>query len=363
MDPGLPRDNQVQHRAAWLSGAEAMQRQRGRVVVKYRNKILGSFLAVTLTALPNSVFCQTRDKGPWWPHPIWGAADQAGGSNWITPAKILEAMQLVKTGQVYEVGQIYERGMPLYGERTYAMVIPGWPSNNPTGKNRIVGHDEFLCAEIGQVGTQFDGPGHIGQQVEMSDGSKQFVFYNGVTKDEMGGDYGLEKLGIENIKPIITRGILIDIAGYKGREMLSHGYEVTVADVRGALSKQGIPESSIKSGDALLFRYGWSKLWRNAAEYNTDPPGIGLQVAGWVIEKKASMVGSDSWTTEVVPNPDPELAFPVHQELVMKNGIWNLENMNLEELANDSASEFLFVVTPIRFKGATGSPARPLAIR
>ena len=75
------------------------------------------------------------------------------------------------------------------------------------------------------------------------------------------------------------------------------------------------------------------------------------------------MVGSDSWTTEVVPNPNPELVFPVHQELITKNGVFNLENMVFEELVRDRVYEFLFIHTPIRYKGATGSPARPIAIR
>ncbi len=97
--------------------------------------------------------------------------------------------------------------------------------------------------------------------------------------------------------------------------------------------------------------------------YNLNPPGIGLEVAAWVIEKKASMVGSDSWPTEVWPNPNPEFQVPVHQELITKNGIFNLENMVFEELVGDGVYEFLFIHTPIRFKGATGSPARPIAVR
>jgi kynurenine formamidase len=113
----------------------------------------------------------------------------------------------------------------------------------------------------------------------------------------------------------------------------------------------------------LLFRYGWSRFWTEPATYNTDPPGIGLEVARWVAAHKASMVGSDQSGTEVSPNPDPSLAVPVHQELIMKNGIFNIENLTLEELARDAAYEFLFVFTPVRFKGATGSPGRPLAIR
>ncbi len=318
---------------------------------------------------------QTREKGPWWPHPRWGSEDQAGGSNWITAEKILQSIRLVDKGKVYELGQVYERGMPLFGQRTYAMFIPGSPTGGPFGENNmLMYHDEFLCAEIGQVGTQFDGLAHIGTRTKMADGSVADVFYNGYTVDEMAGAYGVQKLGIEHVKPFITRGVLIDIAGYKGVAALDHSYEVTVDDVRGALKRQNISEESINPGDALFFNYGWSKHWSNAEKYNSNPPGIGLGVAGWIVEKQASMIGADQWTTEVVPKlvgdflggkpvPEPGMMFPVHQELIVKAGIFNLENMVYDELLADQTYEFLFVFTPTRFKGGTGSPGRPIAIR
>jgi kynurenine formamidase len=320
-------------------------------------------LVVLLSGHIHPIYAQTREQGPWWPHPIWGKDDQAGGSNWITPEKILEAMKLVKTGKVYEIGQVYSADMPLFGQRTYSMIIPSSPTDGPMGENRLVYHDEFLVAEIGQVGTQFDGPGHVGARMEMADSTEQDVFYNGFTIDEMKSPYGLLQLGIEHVKPIITRGILVDVAAYKGVNVLPSSYEVTVEDVQGALMIQGISEDAIKPGDAILFRYGWSRYWSDHDTYNTNPPGIGMAVARWVVDKKASMIGSDQWATEVIPNPDARLAFPIHQELITKNGIWNLESMNLESLSQDEAYEFLFIHTPIRFKGATGSPARPIAIR
>ena len=310
-----------------------------------------------------TTLAQTREAGPWWPNPAWGAGDQAGASNWITPEKVLEAVRLVKAGKIYEIGQVYAKGMPLFGQRTYALLSPGSPTYAFSTANRIVANDEFVCGEIGQVGTQFDGPGHIGMKVKMADGSTQDVYYNGFTGAEMYSPYGLQKLGIENVRAMLTRGILIDLAGYKNLPNLPARYEVTLADVRGALARQGLSESDLRPGDALLFRYGWSRFWTEPAKYNTDPPGIGLEVARWVVARKVSMVGSDQWGTEVGPNPDPSLAFPVHQELIMKNGIFNIENLTLEELARDAAWEFLFVFTPVRFKGATGSPGRPLAIR
>jgi hypothetical protein len=323
-------------------------------------------LALVSTVLflsAGSALAQTREAGPWWPNPTWGRGDQAGASNRISPEKVLEAVRLVKTGKIYEIGQVYEKSMPLFGARTYALLSPGGPTYSLPGSNRIVANDEFLCAEIGQVGTQFDGPGHIGMKVTMADGSVEDVYYNGFTGGEMYSPYGLRALGVENVKPMLTRGILIDLAGYKGLANLPARYEVTLADVRGALARQGLSESDLHPGDALLFRYGWARFWTEPAKYNAEPPGIGLEVARWVVERKASMVGSDQSGTEVLPNPDPSLVFPVHQELIMKNGIFNIENLALDELARDAAYEFLFVFTPVRFKGATGSPGRPLAIR
>ncbi len=323
----------------------------------------GLTAAVVLTALFGSAAAQTREKGPWWPHPIWGAGDQAGASNWITPAKILESIQLVKQGKVFELGQVYESAMPIFGQRSYSMSIAGTPGFGPVGSNRIIGNEEFLATQIGQVGTQFDGLGHIGRRMRMGDGSEKDVYYNGFTGDQVYGGYGLQNLGVEHVKPFITRGILIDVAAYKGVGRLANGYQVTAADVRGALSRQGMSERDIRDGDALLFRYGWSQLWSDPPRYNENPPGIGMEVARWVVERKASLIGGDQWGTEVTPNPDPTLAFPVHQELMMKNGIFNLENMKLEELSEAKAYEFLFIFTPVPFKGATGSPGRPLAIR
>jgi len=328
-----------------------------------RFKTVIVFFFVVLILIVSHVYGQTREKGPWWPHPIWGPEDQAGGSNWITPTKVMEAIKLVKTGKIYELGQIYERGIPLVGDRTYAMFIPSSPTGGPVGKNNLVFHEEFLCTEIGQVGTQFDGPGHIGKRMKMKDGTVKDVFYNGYTVDEMRHPYGLRKLGIENIKPIITRGILIDIAGDKGIETLPNDYEVSLADVKSALRKQKISELKIKEGDAIFFNYGWSKLWKEPEKYNTNPPGIGLEVARWIIKKKASMIGSDQFMTEVARNPDRELSNPVHQELITKNGIWNLENMVFDDLIEDGVYEFLFIFSPVPFKGATGSPGMPIAIR
>jgi kynurenine formamidase len=319
--------------------------------------------ALLVVCLASSIAqAQTRAAGPWWPNAEWGAEDQAGASNRIVPAKIVAAIRLVETGRVFEIGQVYERGMPLGGTRDFALRLV--PAIEPTGNNRVLYNDEFLAAEVGQVGTQFDGLGHIGGEVRYADGSLHRVFYNGHTSAEMNAGTGLRRLGIEHVKPIITRGVLIDLPAYKSVERLEGGYEVTLADVRGALARQNIDEHSIAPGDAVLFRYGWAQLWSAPAEYMGPAlPGIGVEVAQWLVERKITVTGGDTSTNEVSPNPTRGLVIPVHQELMMKNGIFNIENMTFEELAEAEVYEFLFMATPLRFKGATGSPLRPLAIR
>jgi kynurenine formamidase len=298
---------------------------------------------------------------PWWPS-RWGPGDQAGASNWITPAKVLEATQSIRDGRIYRLGRTYEAGMPLFGTRSFALTIPGSPTGGPFGRNRLVYHDEFVAAQLGQVGTQFDGLGHIGVQLGPDGDKSQIRYYNGFTEQEIGGADGLLKLGVEQVKPLFTRGHLVDVAALKGA-MLDGGYEISVADVRAALARQKIAESDIRPGDAIFFHTGWGRLWmKDNARYNASEPGIGLDVARWVVEKGLSVTGADSWSVEVVPNPDKDLAFPVHAELQTKHGIFNHENLTFDALLADRKHQFVYVFVPVPIKGGTGSIGCPIAI-
>ena len=186
-------------------------------------------------------------------------------------------------------------------------------------------------------------------------------FYNGFKRSEFSKAYGLEKLGVENVGVFFTRGVLVDVAGYKGAERLEVGYIVTVGDIQGALKKQGV---EITEGDVVLFRTGHGKLWMvDNKTYNSGEPGIGLEAARWLVEQKVAMTGGDSWAVEAVPGDDPNRPFEVHQVLINRNGIYNLENLDLEGLAADGVYEFAFVFAPLRLKGGTGSPGNPIAVK
>jgi kynurenine formamidase len=159
----------------------------------------------------------------------------------------------------------------------------------------------------------------------------------------------------------VTAGVLIDVAAYKGQAMLAGGYEITRADIEGALKRQNV---AIRSGDVVIFHTGWGSQWiKDNAKFTANAPGIGLQAAQYLVEREIVVAGADTWSVEVVPNPDSALAFPVHQLFIAKNGIYIFENLLTEDLARDSVSEFAFVFAPLRLKGATGSPGNPLAIR
>ena len=285
----------------------------------------------------------------WYPS-RWGAADQRGAANRITPAKVLEAKNAIQKGQIYQLGHVYEAGMPMFGTRHYSIRIPR--EFSMPGKNQAVYHDEIISGELGQIGTQFDGLGHLG----IGD-----LFYNGNKRSEFAQAEGLTKLGIEQVGAIVTRGVLIDVARFKGVAQLPPTYEITVADLKGALQKQNV---QIRSGDVVLIHTGWSSLWmKDNTKYGNSEPGIGVAAGQFLVDAEVVVVGADTWGVEVMPNPDASLSAPVHQLLLARNGIYLHENLITAELARDNAYEFMYSFAPLRLKGATGSPGNPIAIR
>ena len=285
----------------------------------------------------------------WYPS-RWGAGDQRGAANRLTPAKVLEASALIKTGTVSQLGHVYEPGMPMFGTRHFSLRIP--QAFVMTGRNEAVYHDDIVSGELGQIGTQFDGLGHLGI------GDR---FYNGNLRSEFAKAEGLTRLGIENVGAIVTRGVLVDVARFKGVERLDGGYEVTVADVQGALARQRV---QIRAGDVVVLHTGWGSLWNvDNPRFVASAPGIGVAAAQLLADAEVVVVGADTWGVEVMPNPDPDLAAPVHQLLIARNGIYLHENLDTAALARDSVYEFAYVFSPLPLKGATGSPGSPLAIR
>ena len=284
----------------------------------------------------------------------YGEGDMAGASNLMTPEKAMEAMKLMSSGTVVSLGRTYESDMPLFGARVFAVRGTGGLAGGPLGENEVIWMDDFLATEIGQVGTQFDGLAHIGI------GDKHKQFYGGIPADEVIGSYGVKKLGLEHVKPFFTRGILVDMVALKGRA-LEAGEEITADDIKAALEKQGTAPPG--KGDVVMIHTGWGQHWiADNAKFNSGCPGIGLDAAAYLIEAGIALAGADTWPVEVVPNPNPGLAFPVHQEFITKNGIFIHENIATERLADAGVYEFAYIFNPMSIKGATGSAGAPLAV-
>jgi len=280
----------------------------------------------------------------------WGAGDERGSGNLMKPQTVLNAVKLIKTGEVIELSHPLNAAMPMVAGRVFDLQVKR--TGAARGVNKIRPNEELIVAEMGQVGTQFDGFAHI---------THDNVHYNCLKTEDIATRNGFTKLGIEKVGMLMTRGVLIDVAGFKGVDTLGDTYEITVADLEGAIKKQNL---TLQAGDAVIIHTGWGKLWdKEPARYAKSNPGIGVKAAEFLIAKDPMLLGADNTPVEVSPNPDPQLAIPVHQLALVVNGVHLLENLKLDELAAKNVSEFAFVMQPLKLQGATGSTVAPAALR
>jgi kynurenine formamidase len=280
----------------------------------------------------------------------WGAADERGSGNHMKPESVMRATRLIRTGETFELGRVLNAAMPFVGTRKFDLTVKRTVMNPQP--NRRGSNEEIVTAEIGQVGTQFDAFPHqtIGP-----------TLYNCVPLDDVATRTGFTKLGVEKVGTLITRGVLIDIAALKGVPMLGDAYEITVRDIQDALARQKL---ALEPGDAVLLHTGWGRLWaQDNARYLKSNPGIGVGAAEWLARQNPMLVGADNGPVEINPNPDPQLNQPVHQIMLVVNGIHLLENVRLDELAAKQVYEFAFIVQPLKIQGGTGSTVAPVAIR
>jgi kynurenine formamidase len=318
-----------------------------------------------------------------WAPSEWGPDDKAGAVNRTNPEIVLAAMKLVKQGKVATLGKVYQQDMPSYGARGWKLTIPrGYPG--AYGPQELVGAEEIVTAELGQVGTQFDGPGHIGVRTSKGD-----FFYNGRMLNEVGTPYGLGPLGVEHVAQVgfVCRGVLLNAADYRGMDQLpipapppNEGDPgiVTDEDVLAMVEKQGL--DPIGEGDCVFLYTGHGNLWHprewdsfSAAEkaertrrFDSGSPGFGISACEYLASRKIILTGGDTAPTEAVASGtsggENDQPYECHIKLIAKRGIWNIENLDFSQLVEDGVSEFLFVWAPLKMKGATGSPGNPVAI-
>jgi kynurenine formamidase len=302
--------------------------------------LAGSAQAQSWTVPAESARCPSK----------WGANDERGSGNHMKPASVLRATKLIKTGEVIEIAHPLDGKMAFFGTRRFDVHVKRTFMNqfsNMRGSN-----EELVISEIGQVGTQFDGFAHQ---------THNDSHYNCVKTGDIATRTGFTKFGMEKVGTLITRGVLIDVAGLKGVDMLPDTYEITVQDLQDALKRQNL---TLAPGDAVLIHTGWGALYgKDNPRYVKTCPGIGIAAAEWLAKQDPMLIGADNWPVEVAPNPDPKLSLPVHQVTLVVNGIHLLENLKLDELVAKKMHEFAFVMQPLKASGFTGSTVAPVAIR
>lgn len=289
----------------------------------------------------------------WYPSQ-YGAGDTLGAANNLSADKVVSASKLVKTGKTYSLGVEVNRETPAYGTtRSFQFfAVPGGNgAGGSLGTNHATYNDDFVFTWIG-IGSQIDGLGHLGIKHR---------YYNGLHQDEIFTHEGLTQLGVDEVPPIVTRGILLDMAKHLGKEVLDAGTAINQAELEGAAKAQNV---EIEKGDVVLLHTGWmSKADTEPDVYVSAQPGLGVQGAQYLADLGVVAVGSDTIALEAIPFEDPNQVFPVHQTLLAKNGVYILETLDTRELAADGATEFLFVLGQVKMKGAVQMMINPIAIR
>src|SRR5712691_2033782 len=280
----------------------------------------------------------------------WGADDQRGSGNLMKPATVLRAAKLIRTGEVFELGALLSPN-PKEAFINAGRVFNIYTKPSPPIPNARQVNEELVVTELGQIGTQFDAFAH-----QMWGDS----FYNCYKLADIGTRTGFKKLGVEHVGGLMTRGVLIDVAGLKGVDTLPTSYNITPEDLQQALARAG---QKLQPGDAILIRTGWSKLMGKENErYGTLNPGIGIAAGQWLVTQQPMLIAADNCCVEVRPSERPH-SLPIHAMMLIQHGIYLLENLELDALAAARAYEFAFIVQPLKIRGATGSAIAPMAIR
>ena len=200
-------------------------------------------------------------------------------------------------------------------------------------------------------GTHIDALCH--QAVEME------MFGSVTVAPEVQTPRGFTELGIETVPPILRRGVLIDVAAAHEVDELPREYVVTGEDLELAAKRQRL---EINPGDCVLIRTGAGRRYEEPEQYLLGA-GIGASGARWLAAQRPYLCGADNTAFDVPSDVDPELgSLPSHSILIVQSGIYIVENLALEQLSHERRYEFLFVCLPLKLRGVTGSPVRPLAI-
>ncbi len=267
------------------------------------------------------------------------------------PASLID---LLKQAQVYDLEQPRFFGMPIYPSHRpgyfYALHRrhrDGWQPERHGPRTGASG----VLTMMEHTGTHIDALCHQACDLKL---------HGGLPVEQAETSAGFTQLGVETVPPLLCRGVLLDVAGWKGRECLPPRYAISGEELSGCATAEGV---EVRAGDVLLVRTGYAALWNDEAAY-LQAAGVAKSGTLWAAERGVVAVGADNMSWDVPDERDPETGATLfaHVYLLPQKGIYILENLNLEELARVRCYTFAFLGIPLKLNGATGSPLRPLAL-
>lgn len=278
----------------------------------------------------------------------------------------VRAAGLVRTGRQYSLAAPRFPGMPLFpGHPPFQVLSYRTPHGLRVGGENLwapAPNEAQLGCMTEIVSSTTHSGAHVDALAHMTVGEDAH-WYGGANAAEHLGDFGPTVGDAASLPSLFTRGVLLDVAGYRGLECLPAGSAVDAAEVEAIAAAQDV---AIREWDVVLFRTGYMGLWPDAARMAEHrSPGPDLSAADLLADRGVVAVGSDTETFEVQPTRDPGVPAnpqPVHTRLLIERGIYIMECLDLERLASDRVHEFLFVALPIKIAGATGSMLDPLAV-
>jgi kynurenine formamidase len=291
----------------------------------------------------------------------WGPGDQIGRLNMMTEQSKAAILSRISTGVVYDLSTEYFMGMPGWfpaGDPRYTFWMTHTPKGNVVADPMKVGKE--MNEHVSYTGTAFSMYAHTGTHIDaLNHFGLNGKIYNEFSADEHLGDHGWTKTGAETIPAIVARGVLIDVAAYKGVDMLPAGYRIAQNDIVAALEKQNV---ELAEGDVVLIRTGRMQSYENADAYLENPPGLGMDGARYLVEKGAMVIGGDNLSLEAFPSEVEGNYIPIHTFLLAQHGIPIMELVELEGLSKDRVYEFAFIGSSLKLRGADAAPMRPIAI-
>ncbi|WP_022701072.1 cyclase family protein [Oceanicaulis alexandrii] len=291
----------------------------------------------------------------------WGADDEIGRLNLMTPASQAAILARISGAAPYDLSVEYFIGMPSWqaaGDPHYRI----WMTHTPhgTGVDDPLGVGHAMNDHVSYTGAAVSMYTHTGTHIDaLVHFGLNGAVWNGFTAEEHLGDRGWRVGGAEALPSIVARGVLIDLPAFLGVDQLADGHRISRAELVGALAAQQV---SLAEGDVVLIRTGRMRVYDDAQAYMQNPPGLGMEAARFLIEEAGAMVvGADNLSFEAFPSEDPANYVPVHTYLLAEQGAPIIELVFLEALARDQVYEFAFIGGGLRLRGADAAPMRPLA--